>query len=99
MRRGSRTSSGRVSRADEHDAARWSEMMGQLEGKVAIVTGGASGIGAACAVTLARAGAQVVVSDIDDAGGAALVERIRRCRAPILTQPNTGTRFHGRRKL
>jgi NAD(P)-dependent dehydrogenase (short-subunit alcohol dehydrogenase family) len=53
-------------------------MMGQIEGKIAIVTGGASGIGAACAETLARAGAQVVVSDIDDAGGAALVDRIKR---------------------
>jgi NAD(P)-dependent dehydrogenase (short-subunit alcohol dehydrogenase family) len=52
-------------------------MMGQVEGKVAIVTGGALGIGAACAETLARAGAQVVVSDIDDAGGAALVDRIK----------------------
>ena len=57
--------------------------MGQLEGKVAIVTGGASGIGAASAETLARAGARVVVSDIDDAGGAALVDRITRggCKA------------------
>jgi NAD(P)-dependent dehydrogenase (short-subunit alcohol dehydrogenase family) len=53
-------------------------MMGQVEGKVAIVTGGALGIGAACAETLARAGAQVVVSDIDDAGGGALVDRIKR---------------------
>jgi NAD(P)-dependent dehydrogenase (short-subunit alcohol dehydrogenase family) len=52
--------------------------MGQLGGKVAIVTGGASGIGAACAETLAREGARVIVSDIDDAGGEALVERIKR---------------------
>lgn len=51
-------------------------MMGQLDGKVAIVTGGASGIGAASAETLARAGARVVVSDIDDANGAAVVDRI-----------------------
>jgi NAD(P)-dependent dehydrogenase (short-subunit alcohol dehydrogenase family) len=43
--------------------------MGQVEGKVAIVTGGASGIGAACAATLAREGAKVVVTDLDDAGG------------------------------
>jgi NAD(P)-dependent dehydrogenase (short-subunit alcohol dehydrogenase family) len=52
--------------------------MKQVEGKVAIVTGGASGIGAACAETLAGAGARVVVSDIDDAGGAAVVDRITR---------------------
>jgi NAD(P)-dependent dehydrogenase (short-subunit alcohol dehydrogenase family) len=37
--------------------------MRQVEGKVAIVTGGASGIGAACATTLAREGAKVVVAD------------------------------------
>jgi NAD(P)-dependent dehydrogenase (short-subunit alcohol dehydrogenase family) len=50
--------------------------MGQVEGKVAIVTGGASGIGAACAMTLAREGARVVVTDLDDAGGQAVVEQI-----------------------
>jgi len=42
--------------------------MGQVGGKVAIVTGGASGIGAGCAATLAREGAKVVIADIDDAG-------------------------------
>ena len=36
--------------------------MGQIDGKVAIVTGGASGIGAACATTLAREGAKVAVT-------------------------------------
>jgi NAD(P)-dependent dehydrogenase (short-subunit alcohol dehydrogenase family) len=50
--------------------------MGQAEGKVAIVTGGASGIGAACAATLAREGAKVVITDIDDAGAQAVVGRI-----------------------
>src|SRR5271170_5245877 len=50
--------------------------MGQVEGKVAIVTGGASGIGAACAATLAREGAKVVVTDLDDAGGQAVVDKI-----------------------
>ena len=44
--------------------------MGQVQGKVAVVTGGASGIGAACAATLAREGAKVIVTDLDDAGGA-----------------------------
>jgi NAD(P)-dependent dehydrogenase (short-subunit alcohol dehydrogenase family) len=50
--------------------------VGQVESKVAIVTGGASGIGAACAATLAREGAKVVITDLDDAGGRAVAERI-----------------------
>ena len=50
--------------------------MGQVQGKVAIVTGGASGIGAACAATLAREGAKVVVTDLDDTGGQAVVDKI-----------------------
>jgi NAD(P)-dependent dehydrogenase (short-subunit alcohol dehydrogenase family) len=52
------------------------EALGQVEGKVAIVTGGASGIGAACAATLAREGAKVVVTDLDDTGGQAVVDKI-----------------------
>lgn len=39
--------------------------MGRVDGKVAIVTGGASGIGAASAVLLAAEGAAVVVADVD----------------------------------
>src|SRR6266446_2660700 len=50
--------------------------MGQVEGKIALVTGGASGIGAACVETLAREGARVVISDIDDLRGAALAAQI-----------------------
>jgi NAD(P)-dependent dehydrogenase (short-subunit alcohol dehydrogenase family) len=51
--------------------------MGQVEGKVAIVTGGASGIGAACAEALAREGAKVVLTDLDDAHGEALAGKLR----------------------
>jgi NAD(P)-dependent dehydrogenase (short-subunit alcohol dehydrogenase family) len=40
--------------------------MGRVEGKVAIVTGGASGIGSATARLLAKEGASVVVSDLDE---------------------------------
>ena len=50
--------------------------MGQVHGKIAIVTGGASGIGAACVETLAREGARVVISDIDDARGAGLAAQM-----------------------
>lgn len=50
--------------------------MGRVEGKVAIVTGGASGIGAACAELLAAEGARVMITDIDDARGEALAARI-----------------------
>ena len=50
--------------------------MGQVQGKVAIVTGGISGIGAAWAATLAREGAKVVVMDLDETAGQAVVEKI-----------------------
>jgi NAD(P)-dependent dehydrogenase (short-subunit alcohol dehydrogenase family) len=50
--------------------------MGQVQGKVAIVTGGASGIGAACATTLAREGAKVVVTDLGATGARRVVAGI-----------------------
>ena len=43
--------------------------MGQLDGKVGIITGAASGIGAACARILAHAGAKLVLTDVDQTGG------------------------------
>jgi NAD(P)-dependent dehydrogenase (short-subunit alcohol dehydrogenase family) len=49
---------------------------GRLEGKVAVITGAASGIGRASARRFAAEGAQVVVADLDEDGGTALADEI-----------------------
>lgn len=50
--------------------------MPDLDGRSALVTGGASGIGAACARELAARGAHVTVADRDEDGATALAEEI-----------------------
>ena len=50
--------------------------MNDLDGRSALVTGGAGGIGAACARELARRGAKVTVADIDDAGAQNVADEI-----------------------
>ena len=51
--------------------------MDRVKGKVAIVTGGAGGLGAAQAALLAKEGASVVVTDVDEIQGNQVAERIR----------------------
>jgi NAD(P)-dependent dehydrogenase (short-subunit alcohol dehydrogenase family) len=51
--------------------------MGEFEGKVAIVTGAASGIGRATALAYAREGSRVLVSDLDEAKAEETVRAIR----------------------
>jgi dihydroanticapsin dehydrogenase len=49
-----------------------------LEGKVAIITGAASGIGRATAILFAKEGAKVIVADINDNGGAETIKIIKK---------------------
>ena len=44
-------------------------MAGRVQGKVALITGGASGIGLGCAERLAEEGAIIVITDIQDDKG------------------------------
>lgn len=50
--------------------------MGRVHGKIVVVTGGASGIGRACAIHLAKEGAKVVLTDVQTDKLNATVEEI-----------------------
>ena len=51
--------------------------MNRVEGKTALITGAASGLGEGCALLLAKEGAKIVVADIDDSRGHKVVEKIQ----------------------
>ena len=61
----------------------------ELAGKVAVVTGAAQGIGEACALALARAGATVVVADLDGAAAQVTAARIAGATAVTVTAART----------
>ena len=50
--------------------------MARFEGRVALVSGGASGIGKATAKRIASEGGSVVIADLQDDAGRAVVEEI-----------------------
>jgi NAD(P)-dependent dehydrogenase (short-subunit alcohol dehydrogenase family) len=52
--------------------------MNRVQGKVAIVTGGAQRVGRTISLTLAREGAAVAIIDVEDAAGEAVVAEIRK---------------------
>jgi NAD(P)-dependent dehydrogenase (short-subunit alcohol dehydrogenase family) len=61
-----------------------------LSGKVVLITGGSTGIGAACAQRFAREGAKVVIADVNEAAGQALAQELQasfiRCDVSDKTQ-------------
>ena len=67
--------------------ARLSALSRSIEGKVAIVTGGAQGIGGACARRLAAHGAAVLVADYDADRAGANTARIREAGGRAAAQP------------
>ncbi len=58
-----------------------------FDGKIAVVTGGASGIGRATVMALARGGARVICADINATAGRALAEEARRDKLEIEYEP------------
>ena len=52
--------------------------MADLSGKIALVTGAASGIGKSCSERLAKAGATVVLTDVQDSVGKAVCAAINQ---------------------
>jgi NAD(P)-dependent dehydrogenase (short-subunit alcohol dehydrogenase family) len=54
--------------------------MARFDGRVALVTGGASGIGKATATRIAAEGGSVVIADVQDEAGAAVVAAIKTAR-------------------
>ena len=55
--------------------------MSTLNGKTAVVTGAASGIGKEIALELAKAGAAVAIADLNQDGANAVAEEIRQAAA------------------
>lgn len=52
-------------------------MAGRLEGRAAVITGGASGIGRACALRFAGEGCDILVADLDETRGAETVAAVK----------------------
>ncbi|MFA1712959.1 SDR family NAD(P)-dependent oxidoreductase [Peribacillus frigoritolerans] len=52
--------------------------MGRVQGKVALVTGGASGIGLSISTLMAKEGAKVVIADFNEAGAKEAAENIKK---------------------
>jgi NAD(P)-dependent dehydrogenase (short-subunit alcohol dehydrogenase family) len=60
--------------------------MGKLDGKVAVITGAASGMGRATAIRFAQEGAAVVVADLNSQGGELVVSEIAAAKGRAVFQ-------------
>src|SRR5262245_44705973 len=58
--------------------------MGRLDGKVAAITGGASGIGEATARVFAEQGARVAIADMDGERGCMVADEIKAAGAEVI---------------
>ncbi len=70
-------------------------MSGRLEAKVAVITGGCSGLGLATAKRFADEGAKVVIGDIDDARGPSVADELggRYLRTDVTDQDDVNALF------
>ena len=64
--------------------------MGRLEGKVAVVTGGANGLGEAIATRMTDEGARVAVLDVDASGGERVAAGLPGAELPRVRREERG---------
>src|SRR5437867_11672929 len=73
--------------------------MDHFRERVAVITGGGGGIGAALADAFAARGARIVLADLDEAAMARVAERLTRTGADVLAVPTDVTQLGSARAL